>query len=77
MKTFTSLEKLVALVAGDEGYFSEMGEDGPVGESIYQLGLLLIDMMHKCENNLTTTTTREDNCLVRDNPVNRSLLLNT
>lgn len=47
----------MAMVSGDEGYLGEMGEgeEGMAGESVYQLGLLLIDMMHTCESDLTTT----------------------
>jgi hypothetical protein len=47
VKTFTSLEKLSALITGNE-YFSSVIEmsDAISLENIYQLGLLLIDLMY-------------------------------
>lgn len=47
VKTFTSLEKLSALITGNE-YLSPLMEisEAISLENIYQLGLLLIDLMY-------------------------------
>ena len=53
VKTFTSVEKMTALISGDEEYFAMLMDmsDGISPENVYQLGLLMIDLMYAAESN--------------------------
>jgi hypothetical protein len=66
------------LISGDEEYFGQLMElsDGISPENVYQLGLLMVDLMYAAESNQLTSS-QTDDFLVRDRPVSRSPTLNS